>query len=99
MVTSYVVSYARSELGVNLIVSPLQSNAPETEGEIENALCVKALFMASLKVTVIGDVAGTFVPVGEEEVMVGGVLSTLNSTGAVEKPGVPTLFFAAPQTH
>jgi len=75
MLTSYVVEYARSAVGVKVIVSPDQLNDPATEGSMEKASSTDVVFIDSLNVTVITVVTGMSVPVGVLSVTVGAVVS------------------------
>ena len=61
---------------MKVIVSPAQLIVPVTEESlIENASSTEVVFIASLNVTVITVVTGTFVPVGVLPETVGAVLS------------------------
>jgi len=77
MVTSCIVEYARSAVGVKFIVSPDQLSVPATEGSMEKASSTDVVFIDSLNVMVIKVVTGMLVPVGVLSVMVGGFVSTV----------------------
>ena len=72
-VTMYVVLAPRFESGVYVITFPLQLKLPVVAGKVENADSTDALFIASLKVTVILVVTGSLVPVGVFPITTGAV--------------------------